>query len=743
MIRNSEAGRPYRAVLGSIFLCTFIFMGFPALVQGITIPASSPAQVDVNAAIAAASAGDTVLIPAGTAVWSANLTITKGITLIGAGIGNTVITCNYTGSSDRLSAAGYLIAYVPASPASDDAFRISGLTINLSGICRGIILINKTINVLNRIRIDHTQITGGESPFSIWGTVYGVADSNVWYGCYISIDGLDDLTWNNFRFDFGTADNFYFEDNNFIGTIVDVGAGNRSEMGARWCFRYNTIDNTGITGGVYPVLDMHGNIPNAHLSTMGAEVYNNLLTESGDGLCILDQRGGKALVYNNSIVTTGSVFTKVREEYLDSLNPPAFAPLSGQPQHVSESYYWSNKYNGVTMTSDDPYIDGTVNYGGTIGLVPMEDRDFWREKGPFNGTTGVGAGPIANRPATCTTGVGYWATDQGVLYRATAANTWTAYYTPYTYPHPLRSSGGTSPLTVTALNPSPAPPQGTGTTITWTALTSGGTLPLQYRFYLYSAATNAWTMVRDYTTTGTWSWTPTAVGQYAVQVWVRNAGSTTTYDAMKSSPTFSITAPSTLPTVKSLTASPTVPRPAGTTITWTATATGGTAPLQYQYWLYSGVTASWTMVRDYSTSASWAWTPTQAAQYAVQVWVRNAGSTTKYDAWLGSGYFNITAASGPPTVTSLKATPAPPQSAGTTITWTAAATGGIAPLQYQYWLYSGVTASWTMVRDYSTSASWSWTPTQAAQYAIQVWVRNAGSTAKYDAWLGSGYFTIR
>jgi hypothetical protein len=78
---------------------------------------------------------------------------------------------------------------------------------------------------------------------------------------------------------------------------------------------------------------------------------------------------------------------------------------------------------------------------------------------PFNGTTGVGFGTLANRPTTCTpnpnpsepSGVGYFATDQGswnsssndfgqgVLYACTALNTWTPIYTPYTYPHPLVS----------------------------------------------------------------------------------------------------------------------------------------------------------------------------------------------------------------------------------------------------------------------------------------------------------------
>lgn len=69
---------------------------------------------------------------------------------------------------------------------------------------------------------------------------------------------------------------------------------------------------------------------------------------------------------------------------------------------------------------------------------------------PFNGTTGMGFGTLANRPTTCTTstepgaGVGYFATDQGpqgTLYTCSATNTWTVYYVPYTYPHPLQVAG--------------------------------------------------------------------------------------------------------------------------------------------------------------------------------------------------------------------------------------------------------------------------------------------------------------
>ena len=80
---------------------------------------------------------------------------------------------------------------------------------------------------------------------------------------------------------------------------------------------------------------------------------------------------------------------------------------------------------------------------------------------PFDGTTGLGFGTLANRPSTCSTnpneaggGVGYWATDvgewnersggpDGQLYRCSATNTWVLHYTPFAYPHPLQSGATT------------------------------------------------------------------------------------------------------------------------------------------------------------------------------------------------------------------------------------------------------------------------------------------------------------
>lgn len=68
------------------------------------------------------------------------------------------------------------------------------------------------------------------------------------------------------------------------------------------------------------------------------------------------------------------------------------------------------------------------------------------------------------------------------------------------------------------------------------------------------------------------------------------------------------------------------PQPLGTSIAWTAQATGGNAPYQYKWRTYSN--GSWSAATDWTTTASFTWKPTTASNDArVGVWVRGAGST--------------------------------------------------------------------------------------------------------------------
>jgi hypothetical protein len=112
------------------------------------------------------------------------------------------------------------------------------------------------------------------------------------------------------------------------------------------------------------------------------------------------------------------------------------------------AYFWLNR-SGAGITAID-----TGDRGLSTTTHVLNDRDFYNETSSFTGTNGVGFGPIANRPASCSPGVAYWTTNEGSwntklpantsgrLYTCTAPNTWTLYYTPYTYPHPLQNARG-------------------------------------------------------------------------------------------------------------------------------------------------------------------------------------------------------------------------------------------------------------------------------------------------------------
>jgi hypothetical protein len=110
-------------------------------------------------------------------------------------------------------------------------------------------------------------------------------------------------------------------------------------------------------------------------------------------------------------------------------------------------YYWNNQKNGVVLP-----VQLSAQHGPNMGQYIQADREYYQggivaqisSSSPFNGTTGMGFGTLARRPASgLTTGVGYWATETQTLYVATGSTTWATEYTPYTYPHPLQ--GTTSP----------------------------------------------------------------------------------------------------------------------------------------------------------------------------------------------------------------------------------------------------------------------------------------------------------
>ena len=139
--------------------------------------------------------------------------------------------------------------------------------------------------------------------------------------------------------------------------------------------------------------------------------------------------------------------------------------------------------------------------------------------------------------------------------------------------------------------------------------------------------------------------------------------------------------------------------------------TDSSVPLEFKFIRYQVSTGGWTVIQDYSFRPVWSWTPTvgDLDDYYLQVWVRARGSTNAYDTWRSLGPFTIGLSLA--SIVSLTSDASPPIAPGTTITWTAAAHGGMLRLEYQFINYSSARARWEIVRDWSPDPVWAQTTT--------------------------------
>ncbi|RPI97916.1 MAG: hypothetical protein EHM32_00530, partial [Spirochaetales bacterium] len=521
------------AVIIWIFVAFVFAAAFPLemMAQAKMIVAANASYSAVNTAVAAAQPGDTVVVPPGQATWASQLIITKSLSLIGAGAGSTVITSGI----GNLNA--YLIAYRPTDFASNPAFRVSGFTFDLANSSHGVFLdgTRNTTSVLQtRCRIDHNTFTGAPNhalgPQAIHiGGIMGVVDNNLFDNFGYPIrncwgpSAQSNIWWNNWNANLlGTSENMYFEDNTFTGVEIIMDC----QYGNRYAFRYNTVTTWTAS---FPLLDIHGNhSAGDQYSSFGGEVYGNQLNDTS-GMRLMDHRGGKLLLFMNNS-TTPSWHIQVRDEAPDSSNPTT----NPEPQYPNDSYFFLNRRNltgsAPTIVNEGPWSDNPPLYG-----VPQENREFWNGNPSFNGTVGVGWGTLANRPTTCTVGVGYWATNQsttnlsgmvgknpttpilGTLYVCTATNVWTAFYTPYTYPHPMRKTA----LTVTSPNGGEAWAIGSSQKITWTSTADIGNVKIEYST---DNGANYTTITSSTADTWSYNWTVPNVISSSCRVRVSAAG---------------------------------------------------------------------------------------------------------------------------------------------------------------------------------------------------------------------------
>ena len=254
----------------------------------------------------------------------------------------------------------------------------------------------------------------------------------------------------------------------------------------------------------------------------------------------------------------------------------------------------------------------------------------------------------------------------------------------------------------------------------------------QYLFRLRSPA-GVWSTVQNFSASATAPWNTTgyAAGTYLLAVYVKDASSTTTTYNTYAYGSFTLRV--NYCTATNIAPDKTSPQPSGTPVTFTATATACHAPL-YEWWVNKADV--WTVVKDFAHSSNtFAWNTTGLPNgtYQIGVWAKQTGSTKLHDAFAFITY-TLVVVSGRTHCQAVNITPSPlsPSDAGGTVKLTAAAISCNTP-QYRWWVRD-ITEVWHIVADYPTATStYNFSAPTPGTYLLGIWVRQAGSLSKYQA----------
>ncbi|MHB8994749.1 MAG: right-handed parallel beta-helix repeat-containing protein [Armatimonadota bacterium] len=317
-------------------LICFLIAAMP-LAEAREVTAASCSVADIQAAVDGMKAeGGVVRIPAGEAEAVEILKLPGGVSLLGAGVGQTKL---FRGPGTDMMKSGNIIS---VDGSNGKPIRISGL--NLVGFIDpasagwdGGISISNAID----FRIDNCRLQRfGASGIGVRGLSRGVIDhclfvdnfkktiNNVGYGVVVMGTGQwrDDLVP-------GSADSVFMEDCEFIGSRHAVA----SNGGARYVFRHNHVHGNDNSQAV----DAHGPGYGSAHGTQWIEVYDNLIEKPIGGHTAMCLRGGGGVVFGNTIrdYVAAIMLTLDFDVKLDWTRPYPIA------EQIGNMWVWDNTHN--------------------------------------------------------------------------------------------------------------------------------------------------------------------------------------------------------------------------------------------------------------------------------------------------------------------------------------------------------------------------------------------------------------
>jgi hypothetical protein len=438
---------------------------------------SAAAGLHVQWTIDSASDGDTVIIPAGTCTWDTKVSIPDSLTITikGASKATTLITCtteclDMGEGSNRLQDITFIDGKAEYSPETmitvgGTGWVIYNIKATNSGGYYGTVHINDANN----------YHAGGVVSSCEFETGRVLVQSQSGHG---SLANANVIAYNGGSYDIGGEDNIvYVEGNTYTHTLSSANNAIDSNYGAKYVFRFNTVTSpVGLTTGTHLESHMQGLLDNTR-GTHRWEIYNNAITNNSTALAWpISMRSGSGVIFNNTATGTFSnkvihldnyrSYTEVgmgkcdgdvgdgwdgniadqegypcRDQIGRGIDGALWAHGDAYNQPLMPAYFWNNKY---TDTNAD-----------LVALIPDAEsqnhiktkRDFFQESdgGVTIGTSSpvgvVNCGPNTGGIDAAYPSYGYYDSTAKKLYRCTAENTWTEYFTPAQCPHPLIGTG--------------------------------------------------------------------------------------------------------------------------------------------------------------------------------------------------------------------------------------------------------------------------------------------------------------
>ena len=256
-----------------------------------------------------------------------------------------------------------------------------------------------------------------------------------------------------------------------------------------------------------------------------------------------------------------------------------------------------------------------------------------------------------------------------------------------------------------------------GSSVTLKGVASGGTSPYTYASYYKKSTATYYTLNKDYSTTATMTFKPSATGTYDVRVYVKDKTGKKAYKD------FTLKVSGSTLVNKSTVNKTSVA--VNNIVTVSGAASGGKSPYTYAAYVKKSTASYYSTLRKFSSTATVYFKPTAAGTYYLKIRVKDSAGTTK------DKVFTIKATAA--TLANKSTMSATKIDLGKSVTLKGVATGGTSPYTYASYYKKTSATYFTLNRNFSSTATMTFKPSAAGTYDVRVYVKDkAGKKAYKD-----------